>query len=192
MTANDQTLWETEEPLGEFKIISIEGCRSKNTRRGGKQRTRRWQRQRTIETSGTSETSASPTSWTSGTSESGRRRRRTPTPTASPTPKPTRPPSEGSATSEWSEMSVSSVGSWTRSFTAMKRSFALQTEDEMRFSDYTASAVWCCALRANVAKSNRRDQRPHRVHDLLEGAVRDFEQDGPSDREVSLLLNSMD
>ena len=56
----------------------------------------------------------------------------------------------------------------------------------MRFSDYTASAVWCCALRGNVAKPNRRNQRPHRVHDLLEGAVRDFEQDGPSDREVSL------
>ena len=65
------------------------------------------------ETSGTSETSASATSSTSETSESGRRRRRTPTPTASPTPTPTRSPSEVSATSE---MSVSSVGRWTRNF----------------------------------------------------------------------------
>eukprot|EP00450_Noctiluca_scintillans_P000189 CAMPEP_0194497754 /NCGR_PEP_ID=MMETSP0253-20130528/14603_1 /TAXON_ID=2966 /ORGANISM="Noctiluca scintillans" /LENGTH=292 /DNA_ID=CAMNT_0039339297 /DNA_START=15 /DNA_END=890 /DNA_ORIENTATION=+ len=37
--------------------------------------------------------------------------------------------------------------------------FAFQTEDEMRFLDDTASAMWGCALRENVAKSNRGDQR---------------------------------
>ena len=113
-TANDWTPWESEEPMGGIEINSMERCWSKNPRRGGKQRTRRWQ-----------------TSSTSGTSESGRRRRRTPTPRPSPIPKP----SEGSVTSEWSETSVSSVGSWTRSFSAMRWWFALQTEDEMRFFD---------------------------------------------------------
>ena len=124
MSANDETAWNREEPVGGFEINSTERCWSKNPGRGGKQKTRRWQRPRTSETSSTS-----------GTSESGRCRRRTPTPRASPTPKPTRSPSEGSVTSEWSETSVSSVGSWTRSFSAMKRWFALQTEDEMRFRD---------------------------------------------------------
>ena len=40
-------------------------------------------------------------------SESGRRRKRTPTPTGSPTPKPTLSPSEGSATSETSASGTS-------------------------------------------------------------------------------------
>ena len=48
MTANDQTPWETEEPVGEGKINSIEVRWSKNPRRGGKQRTRRWQLQRVV------------------------------------------------------------------------------------------------------------------------------------------------
>ena len=118
-----------------------------------KQRTRGWQRPRKKgvgappeaphetrifiedfadgETSGTNETSVSATSSTSGTGESGRSRRRT------PTPRPTRSPSEVSATSE---MSVSSVGSWTRNFCAMKRWFALQIEEEMFFND-TASEM---------------------------------------------------
>ena len=77
--------------------------------------------------------------------------------------------SSASATSEWSEKSVSSVGSWTRSFSTMKRWFALQTENEIR-----------------------RDQRLERFHDLIEDAVRDFEQDDPSDREKSLPLSSKD
>ena len=50
----------------------------------------------------------------------------------------------------------------------MKRWFALQTENEIR-----------------------RDQRLERFHDLIEDAVRDFEQDDPSDREESLPLSSM-
>ena len=119
-TANFWTPLESEEPMGEIEINSMERCWSKNFRRCEKQRT-----------SGTSETSARAMSSTSGTSESGRRRRRTPTPRPSPTPKP----SESSVTSEWSETSVSSVGSWTRSFSAMRRWFALQTEDERRFFD---------------------------------------------------------
>ena len=45
----------------------------------------------------------------------------------------------------------------------MKRWFALQTEDEMGFFDDIASAVWGCALRGNVAKSNSRDQRLGRL-----------------------------
>ena len=64
--------------------------------------------------------------------ESGRAGRVKVAGAASPTPRPTRSPSESSATSE---MSVSSVGSWTKSFCAMVRWFALQKEDEMRFFD---------------------------------------------------------
>ena len=88
-TANDWTPW--EEPMGQIEINSMERCWIENPRRGGKQRT-----------------SGSATSSASGTSESGRRRMRTPTPRPSPTPKP----SEGSVTGEWSETSVSSVGSY--------------------------------------------------------------------------------
>ena len=117
MSANDESASSAEEPV---EINSTERWWSKNPRSGGKQKTRRWQRPRTSETSSTS-----------GTSESDWHRRRTPTPRASPTPKP----SEGSATCEWSETSVSSVGSWTRSFCAMRRWFALQTEGEVRFFD---------------------------------------------------------
>ena len=50
---------------------------------------------------------------------------RTPTPRPSPTPKP----SEGSVTSEWSETSVSSVGSWTRNFSPMRRFFDDQSKE---------------------------------------------------------------
>ena len=46
MTANDQTHWETEEPVCGFEINSTEGCCSKGTRRGKEQRVRRWQRPR--------------------------------------------------------------------------------------------------------------------------------------------------
>jgi len=63
----------------------------------------------------------------------------------------------------------------------MKRWFALQTEEERFFND-TASAVCGCALRGNAAKSNRRDQRPERFHDLLGDEGRDFEQDCPTER----------
>ena len=97
MTTNDQTPWDIKEPVGGFEINSTE-------------------RPRTSETSGTSETSASATSSTSGASKSCWRRRRTPTPMASPTLKPTRSPSEGSATSEWSEMSVSFGGKLDEEF----------------------------------------------------------------------------
>ena len=38
-------------------------------------------------------------------------------------------------TKKKTKSSVSSVGSWTRSFSAMRRWFALQTEDERRFFD---------------------------------------------------------
>ena len=133
MSANDETAWNAEEPVGGFEINSTERCWSKNPRRCGKQKTRRWQRPRTSETSSTI-----------GKSESGRRRRRTPTPRASPTAKPTRSPSEGSGPSEWSETSVNSVGSWTMSFSAMKRWFALQTEDEMRFFHEGANLDQSC------------------------------------------------
>ena len=37
MTANDQTPWETEEPIGGFEINSTEGCCSKGPRRGREQ-----------------------------------------------------------------------------------------------------------------------------------------------------------
>ena len=57
------------------------------------------------------------------TSESDRRRRGTPTPRPLPTPTPSRSPSEVGA---MSEMSMSSEGSWTKSFCPMKR-------DEIRF-----------------------------------------------------------
>ena len=178
-----------------------------------------------------------PTSLTSGTSESGRH---TPTPRPSPTPKP----SEGSVPSEWRETSVSSVGSWTRNLSAVRRWFALQTEDERRFFDDQSkehhseganldqlcrSARSCfqemlhdeCVIAIREEPSlhvehqrevnrnwksegrpagrgewrfedgnmrvdaQRRDQRLERFHDFLEDEERDFEQDGPSDREDS-------
>ena len=43
MTANDQTPWDIEEPIGGFEINSTERCWSKNPRRGKEQRVRRWQ-----------------------------------------------------------------------------------------------------------------------------------------------------
>ena len=46
MTANDQTPWETEKPIGGFETNSTEGCCSKGPRRGKEQRVRRWQRPR--------------------------------------------------------------------------------------------------------------------------------------------------
>ena len=89
--------------------------------------------------------------------------------------------------------------------------FALQTEDEMRFFDdqskehhHEVSRNWKSEVRparrgewrfeeeSVKVDAQRRDQRPERFHDLLEDAVRDFEQDGPSDREGSLPLNFMD
>ena len=73
----------------------------------------------------------------------------------------------------------------------MKRWFALQTEDEMRFFDGSAGALRRYALLGNVAKSEQRDQRRERFHDILEDAVTECEQDGPSDGEVSLPLNSV-
>ena len=113
ISANDATAWNAEEPIGgKIEMNSVERCWSKNPRRGETQRT-----------SGTSKTSASAMGSTSGTSESGRRRTRTPTHRPSPTPKPSRSPSESSVTSEWSETSVSSDDSWTRNFSAMRRFF---------------------------------------------------------------------
>ena len=52
---------------------------------------------------------------------------------------------------EWSETGVSSVGRWTKSFSAMKRWFALQSEDEMKFFNDTTSAMCgrafhCCYI----------------------------------------------
>ena len=86
--------------------------------------------------------------------------------------------------------------------------FALQTEDEMRFFDdqskehhHEVSRNWKSEVRparrgewrfeerSVKVDAQRRDQRPERFHDLLEDAVRDFEQDG---REGSLPLNFMD
>ena len=99
-TANDWTPW--EEPLGQIEINSIEECCSESPRRNEKQKA----------------------------SESDGRRRGTPAPKPSPTPKPTRTPSEDSATSEWSQKSLSSEGSWTKNFCEMERCFALQTEYE--------------------------------------------------------------
>ena len=46
MTANDQTPWETEGPVGGFEINSTEGCWSKSPRRGFEQRVRSLQRPR--------------------------------------------------------------------------------------------------------------------------------------------------
>ena len=107
------TAWNAEEPIGGIiEFNSIEGCCSENPRGGEKQKASESDERRRCRV----------------------RRHRN----RAPTPKPTRSSSESSATSE---MSMSSEGSWTKSFCEMERWFALQTDDEANKSKIETELV---------------------------------------------------
>jgi len=110
-TANDCTLWETEEPVGGFEINNTERCSSKNPGKGRWRRTRK-KRPTVISPTPTEQRVVVPPGLLHVTRisiedlvNSDRCRRRTPTPAATPRLKSTRSPSESSATSEISGMS---------------------------------------------------------------------------------------